>query len=166
MSTPRRFAETKCFLLAVALTGSTLFLLAACSGGPRLPPLASDAVILCFGDSLTFGTGASEAESYPMRLAALTGHQPAKSKNLFCVMKLNKYLKAAQALQAKAINRNDIKMFEVDIRNYEDGEVSVWVTTQLVGSEEFHYFVLYTFFDKEQNDKLIAQLTAWMEGAE
>ena len=81
-------------------------------------------------------------------------------------MKLKKYLKAAQALQAKAINRNDIKMFEVDIRNYEDGEVSVWVTTQLVGSEEFNYFVLYTFFDKEQNDKLIAQLTAWMEGAE
>ena len=31
-------------------------------------------------------------------------------------MKLNKYLKAVQALQAKAINRNDIKMFEVDIR--------------------------------------------------
>lgn len=81
-------------------------------------------------------------------------------------MKLNKYLKAVQAIQAKAINRNDIKMFEVDIRNYEDGEVSVWVTTQLVGSEEFHYFVLYTFFDKEQNDKLIAQLTAWMEGGE
>ena len=81
-------------------------------------------------------------------------------------MKLTKYLKAVQALQAKAINRNDIKMFEVDIRNYEDGEVSVWVTTQLVGSEEFHYFVLCTFFDKEQNDKLLAELTAWMEGAE
>ena len=79
-------------------------------------------------------------------------------------MKLNKYLKAVQALQAKAINRNDIKMFEVDIRNYEDGEVSLWVTTQLVWSEEFHYFALYTFLDKEQNDRLLAKLSAWMEG--
>ena len=75
-------------------------------------------------------------------------------------MKLNKYLKAVQALQAKAMNRADIKMFEADIRNYEDGETSVWATTQLIGEEEFHHFVLYTFYDKEQNDKIIAELTA------
>ena len=79
-------------------------------------------------------------------------------------MKLNKYLKAVQALQAKALNRADIKMFEADIRNYEDGETSVWATTQLIGEEEFHHFVLYTFYDKEQNDKIIAELAAWMNG--
>ena len=54
-------------------------LIAACSDRPKLPLLAQDAVILCFGDSLTFGVGATEAESYPMRLAALTGRKVARS---------------------------------------------------------------------------------------
>lgn len=81
-------------------------------------------------------------------------------------MKLNKYLKAAQAIQTKAMRRTDIKMFEVDIRNYEDGETSVWVTAQLIGAEEFHYFTLYTFFDEVQNDAVLAKLTAWFDGAE
>ena len=52
----------------------TLFWLAACSSDiPKLPPLASDATILAFGDSITYGTGASSGESYPSVLAQLTG---------------------------------------------------------------------------------------------
>lgn len=48
--------------------------LAACSSQPQLPPLRANDKILAFGDSLTFGTGADPAESYPAVLAGLIGH--------------------------------------------------------------------------------------------
>ncbi|MBC7944570.1 MAG: arylesterase, partial [Burkholderiales bacterium] len=46
----------------------------ACSSN-ALPKLAANDVILAFGDSLTYGTGASEAESYPAVLAGLIGRK-------------------------------------------------------------------------------------------
>lgn len=51
-------------------------LLAGCSSDtPQIQPLSSDAVILAFGDSLTFGTGASPDSSYPAVLSQLLGRQ-------------------------------------------------------------------------------------------
>ena len=62
-------------LRAVAPLFLLLFMLflSSCQKTQKLPPLAGNAVILAFGDSLTYGTGAAPDESYPAILATLTG---------------------------------------------------------------------------------------------
>ena len=48
-----------------------LVLLGGCGDSAKLPRLAAGDVVVAFGDSLTFGTGAGEQESYPAVLAGL-----------------------------------------------------------------------------------------------
>lgn len=52
-----------------------LALLAACGRAPEFAPLPAGTPVLCFGDSVTHGTGAGDGEDYPTRLVELTGWQ-------------------------------------------------------------------------------------------
>ncbi|HEY7657776.1 MAG TPA: arylesterase [Burkholderiales bacterium] len=57
-----------------------VFLLEGCGERvPRVPAVAPDEVIVAFGDSLTYGTGAAESESYPMVLGKLIGRKVVRS---------------------------------------------------------------------------------------
>jgi len=69
MRRARHLTTATCGLLLVCVA-----ILSGCTDStPQLPPLQENTVILAFGDSLTFGTGASENQSYPAVLSQLTG---------------------------------------------------------------------------------------------
>jgi len=69
-----RFAPGFWMMLAASLLYA-LLISSGCSQKPQLAPLPADAVILAFGDSLTYGTGANESESYPAQLEKLSGRR-------------------------------------------------------------------------------------------
>ena len=49
------------------------FFLLSCTPAPLLPKLSADAVILAFGDSLTYGSGVKTGQAYPSILSVLSG---------------------------------------------------------------------------------------------
>jgi len=67
----RKYIVLVLLLLAVIAGDSQV----ACSDDVKLPRLANNAVILAFGDSLTYGTGAEQTESYPAVLEQLIGRR-------------------------------------------------------------------------------------------
>lgn len=56
----------------------SIILLAGCDSGPHIAPLGQNAVVLAFGDSLTYGTGAGAEQAYPEVLASLLGRPVVK----------------------------------------------------------------------------------------
>lgn len=71
-----RATDVRTTALRVAWLLAALAALLACSAKPpALPRVGPDDVILAFGDSLTFGTGAQPAESYPAALGQLIGRE-------------------------------------------------------------------------------------------
>ena len=60
-------------VITALLLACSVALYACSNDTPRLPLLAENTVILAFGDSLTYGSGAKENQSYPAVLSKLTG---------------------------------------------------------------------------------------------
>ncbi len=79
--TNKAFLETQENNMKIILALFCCFFWGCGEGVPPLSPLGPEDTILAFGDSLTFGTGANEANSYPVLLESLIGLNVVRSGN-------------------------------------------------------------------------------------
>jgi acyl-CoA thioesterase-1 len=61
---------TKCIYIFIPVF---ILFLTACSDNNKLPPLSDGALILAFGDSLTYGVGSKGGRAYPEALSDFIG---------------------------------------------------------------------------------------------
>ena len=74
MKCPFASVQYRCFNRCFALVGLIL-IASACNKPASLPLLSESAVIVAFGDSLTYGTGVGAGDDYPAILARLTARE-------------------------------------------------------------------------------------------
>lgn len=72
----RKALKISCYIF---LIGFTFMQIMSCSSGPKLQPVPPGGVILAFGDSITYGTGAGVGESYPAQLEKMIGRRVVNS---------------------------------------------------------------------------------------
>jgi lysophospholipase L1-like esterase len=110
---------------AVATALIAAIVLAGCGERvPRVPAVGPNEVIVAFGDSLTYGTGAAESESYPAVLAQLIGRKVVRAGvpgklTAQGLMRLPQVIEAHQpALVIVCLGGNDMlrKLDEAQIR--------------------------------------------------
>ena len=71
-----RSQKIRCYIV---LMGFVFMQIISCSSSPKLQPVPASGVVLAFGDSLTYGTGADSGQSYPAKLEKKIGRRVVNS---------------------------------------------------------------------------------------
>ena len=144
-----------------------IFLLSSCNETQTIPKLSNDAIILAFGDSITYGTGARPSESYPAILEKLTnrtvinagnpGEISASGLNRLGVT-LNKYQPALLILchgGNDILHKENIKQTEQNIRQMITMAQKKNIPVILMGIPNFGIFLHTADFYRKIADDMV-----------